>query len=325
MNDSQFLKDQAVQIRRLLKQSGDDPILVPQLRQRLKDVERELAATQSAPTTLFPIESALPRVALFLKGASVRNSEGIRPALAGDALIQFERMFTEQALDDERAAARAAGRMRRRRGSPTPTLLFTGTARGSFGLEFVPQQGSEGDLLEVHSQTLKNVAKALLRVTIPDPKTEDAIAGVSPRVLEPMKKFLKTLAQYGAELRLAFSDEPSTVVTGERIKQAAERLDREWEENEIEIEGTFRGFTRETTVFDLLPDTGVLISGTVADSLTEEDLDRIDALTNKRCIASLQVTTIRPLGGTARDNYLLLDARPKKPAPEDEGARLPTS
>jgi len=311
MNDRIFLKDQAAQIRRLLDEAADDPVLVPQLQQRLQAVERELSATESTSTTLFPMESALPKVALFLKGTGVRDSEGIRPALAGESLIQYERMYTEQALHDERAAARAAGRTRRRRGSPTPTLLFTGTPRGSFGLEFVPS-GDDASL-PVHAQTLKNIANALVRVSSADPTLEQAIEGISPRVLQPMKRFLKTLAQYEAELRLAFSDEPSRVIAGDRIKQAAERLDREWEEKEIEVKGTFRGLTRETTVFDLIPDEGGLITGTIADSLTEEDFDRIDALTNQHCVVVLQVTTLRPVGGTPRVTYLLLDAKPEEP------------
>ena len=185
MNDRSFLKDQAAQIRRLLDEAADDPVLIPQLQQRLQAVEHELEATEATPTTLFPIETALPKVALFIKGAGVRESDGIRPALAGEALIQYERMFIEQSLHDERAAARAAGRTRRRRGSPTPTLLFTGTPRGSFGLEFVPQESGDDALLPVHAQTLKNVASALMRVSIADPTLEEAIEGISRACSSP--------------------------------------------------------------------------------------------------------------------------------------------
>lgn len=42
MNDMTFLQIQAVQLRQLLADAGDDPILVPQLRQRLADAEQQL-------------------------------------------------------------------------------------------------------------------------------------------------------------------------------------------------------------------------------------------------------------------------------------------
>jgi hypothetical protein len=314
MNQHSFLQSQVTQLRRLLAGARDNPILAPQLQQRLEDVEGELKTLESRVGTPFPVEIAPPRVAIFLKGGGVPDSDGIRAALAGEALIQYERMFTEQALHDERAAARTAGRSRRRRGSSTPSLLFTGTARGSFGLEFLPQQPEDEALLPIHAQALANVAEALVRVSADDPGLEKAIEGISPRVLVPMKKFLKTLAQYDVDLRLAFSDAPSKAIAADQIKRAAERLEREWEEVELRVKGVFRGLTRESTIFDVLPDEGGLITGTIADSLTEEDFDRIDALTNQRCVAELQVTTLRPIGGAPRVTYLLLDAKPEEPA-----------
>lgn len=51
--------------------------------------------------------------------------------------------------------------------------------------------------------------------------------------------------------------------------------------------------------FDLNPDEGETIAGTVADHLTEEDLDRIGSLTNKPCVAKLQKTTVSGIVGAA--------------------------
>lgn len=49
----------------------------------------------------------------------------------------------------------------------------------------------------------------------------------------------------------------------------------------VTFHGTFRGVTREIGYFDFLTDEGILITGRVADYFTEEDLERIDALTNQ--------------------------------------------
>lgn len=136
MNKQTFLQIQTLELQHLLEAAGDDPILVPQLRERLEDAQTELEESRRQYGTLIPNEPvALPRAAIFLKGDGVLDSEGIRPALAGEAMIQYEKMFTEQAMHDERDAARKDGRHRRKRGTPKPSLLFTGTPRGSFGLE----------------------------------------------------------------------------------------------------------------------------------------------------------------------------------------------
>lgn len=310
MNDLTFLKIQSLELRKLLESGGNDPILGPQLRERLAEAEKELQAAQLQQGQLFPLNHyELPRAALFLKGDGVLGSEGIRPGLAGEALIQYEKMFIEQALHDEREAARNAGRQRRRRGATTPSLLFTGTPRGSFGLEFVPQPTEEGNLLEVHARSLRNIAEALVRVAGSDAVSlDEAIGLIPPRMLHPLKQFLKTLADYEAELRLAFHDRPSHFLTAGQIQTAAERLEREVSDTEIELSGIFRGVTLDSGHFDLRTDTGDDITGTVIDELTEDDLERINGLTNKECKARLLKTTLRGLSGTSRSMFVLLNA-----------------
>ena len=309
MNKPSFLQIQAIQLRQLLENAADDPILSPQLQERLDDVEKEIGTIGHAEGcgSSPPEKPSLPRAAIFLRGEGVQGSEGIRPALAGESLIQYERMFTEQALHDEREAARTIGRHRRPRGTPTPGLFFTGTPRGSFGLEFAPQQTADESTLRVHERSLRNIAKALISVGNSDSASlENAVREIPPRVLAPMKRFLKALAQHGAELRLAFSDSPPQSLTIERIKVASELLERELQEEEIDIKGTFRGLTRESGFFDLIDDVGDVITGTVADNLTEEDLERIDKLTNKPCVAHIQKTTVLQVNRDAKSTYLLL-------------------
>lgn len=103
---------------------------------------------------------------------------------------------------------------------------------------------------------------------------------------------------------------PSQSISSELIKRAADRLEQELEEAEITVEGLFRGLTRESLVFDLVTDDQTLITGAIADDLVEEDLDRIDELTNKRCVARLLKTTLRIVAGAPRETYLLLNATP---------------
>ena len=311
MNNRTFLQIQAIQLRDLLEKAGDDPILVPQLRERLKDAENELEAAKHQDGSLLPKENVvLPSAAIFLRGGGVQDSEGIRPSLAGEALIQYEKMFTGQAMHDERDAARKAGRQRRPRGASMPGLLFTGTPRGSFGLEFVPQPTEDGLLLEVHARSLRNVADALVRVAGSKSESlDEVVQSIPSRVLQPLKQFLKLLAQHGVDLRLAFHDQPAQSLTAEEIKKAAERLEREVEQKEQRVSGTFRGVTRETGHFDLRTDADEVISGRVDDQFTEDDFDRIDRLTNKPCKAELQRTTVRTIAGTSTPTFVLLNAQ----------------
>jgi hypothetical protein len=88
-------------------------------------------------------------------------------------------------------------------------------------------------------------------------------------------------------------------------------IQREVEQDTVKLKGKFRGVTLESGCFDLVTDDG-LIKGSVADDLTEEDLERIHKLTNHDCVAELQKTTVRKIGGPETTDYVLLDARSSK-------------
>jgi hypothetical protein len=216
-------------------------------------------------------------------------------------------MFVEQALHDEREAARSAGRQRRQRGSAVPALLLTGTPRGSFGLEFTPQLQEDHALLDVHRGSLEHIAEAI--ITAAESESADQLAETIPaKVLQPLTRFFRTLANYKAELRLALPNGRSRSISAEQATGTAERLERTIAQEEVQRTGTFRGLTRESGWFDLVLEDGAVVTGVVADAFTEEDLDRIDALTNKRCLASLQETRITKAGRTT-SSVILLDAK----------------
>lgn len=309
MNKQTFLQVQTLELQRLLQTAGDDPILAPQLRERLEDAQKELDEVRRQEGALLPREPPeLPRAAIFLRGDGVNDSEGIRPGLAGEAMIQYEKIFVEQALHDEREAARKAGRHRRRRGASKPGLLLTGTPRGSFGMEFVPQVTDEA-VLETHAESLRHVADAIIVVAEGSSGLDEIVKKIPANVLQHVKSFLVTLARHGAELRLAFPDRSSRSLSAERVKDAAERLDRGVFQQEVTIHGKMRGVTFESGRFDFVSESGDVISGTVADHLTEEEMERLSQLTNQPCNATLQKTAVNKIGGGSPPNYVLLDAQ----------------
>jgi hypothetical protein len=303
MNSQASVKLQLLELKRMLERAMGDPILEPQLRNRIHDAEDELASTASEP-----IRPAAPRTAIFLKGGGVIGSQGIRPSLAGESLIQYEKMFIEQALHDEREAARASGLSRRPKGSLTPGLLFVGTPRGSFGLEFTPAPSSDKSLDEIHVRSLENIANAITSVTNETVvKWEEPIP---PSVLRPLRLFLKTLAQNGAELRMSFDNRAPQSFPAAEINRAFERLEREVKQEEREIQGEFRGLTLETGMFDIRPDGGHVVSGRVADGLDDDQLEDIYNLLNERCVFKVIETTVIKAGIASPPTYTLLSAEP---------------
>lgn len=310
MTDAHFLQRQILELTRLRDLAGSDPVLRPQLQERLDEAETALERAQRVEGSLLPkVESQMPRAAIFLRGGGVSGAQGIRPNLAGNVLIQYEKMFTAQAIHDEREAAVSAGRQRRPRGAPVPELLFTSTPRGSFGMEFVPQPTSDTSILAVHERSFRNVASAITAVSAPEASVAAAaIRQIPSAVLQPLKQFVRVLSEYKAELRLAFPDRPSVAVSSAQLKSASERLEREVSQDILEVLGVFRGVTRESGHFDVKTESGEVLTGIVSETFTEDDLTRVDALTNRRCRATIQRTVVSNVAGALPAEYILLDA-----------------
>lgn len=312
MTDFQFLERQVLELKRLRDLAAQDPILGPQLQERLDEATNALQEAQRVEGSLIPqLEPEMPRAAIFLRGGGVVGSQGIRPNLAGNVLIQYEKMFTAQAIHDEREAAVRAGRQRRPRGAPVPELLFTSTPRGSFGMEFVPQVTSDTSVLAVHERSFRNLANAITAVSAAEPRVaEEAIRRIPSAVLQPLKQFVRVLSDYQAELRLAFPDQPSMAVTSAQLRSASERLEREVTQDVLEVLGVFRGVTRESGHFDVKTEGGDVITGLVADTFSEDDLARVDELTNRRCLATIRRTVVSTVAGALPAEYVLIDAVP---------------
>ncbi len=306
MMDATSAQLQVVSLTRLLEEVGDDPLLGPQFRERLEEAEQFLRRSDESRAA--PEQVPFPRTAMFLHGDGVQGSEGIRPGLAGEVLIQYERMFVEQALQDERIVAQAAGRSRRPNGATPPGLLFTGTPRGSFGMVFVPQAADDSSMRGVYIESLNAVTDLLIRVASGGGTSLDETEnGLQSPVMRPLKQLLKALGKYRVGLRMAFDNRPPQSVSADQILKAVERLDRDVTEEQVDVLGVFQGVTLMTGHFDFVTNDSTLISGIVTEQLALDGLDRIYALTNHNCKASLWKTTFRRNQGDPKTTYLLTD------------------
>ena len=108
---------------------------------------------------------------------------------------------------------------------------------------------------------------------------------------------------------MAFSDRPSQTLSALELIAAADLLEREVSESDMRVDGVFRGLTQDTGYFDFRTDDGKVISGTVADELSEDDMDRLSKLTNRPCIAEIHETTMHKVEGPATTKYVLINAR----------------
>lgn len=316
MVDSIFNKAHLADLERLAEVAKDDPVLGPQSLSRLERArtQAQADATQTEGQGSLLPQAQLFRAAFFLDGDAVAGTSGIDCMLAGQALTYYTKMFAEEARVRERDAAEAAGRARRPRGSGEPTLMLTATPRGSFGFEVTPRTNDE-TLVQMHGAVIQSVIDTIMTV---GGDNDGPVGGVeNERLLPHLKQFFKTLAKHHVSIRFATTTGDRRRLEADRVSAAAERLSRKVIERNIEAAGVFRGLTLETGRFDFRTNNDDLISGEVSGDLGADELDRIYALKDQRCIAALQQTKIIHVDKTTV-KYQLLDAIATPP--EDEVA-----
>jgi hypothetical protein len=306
--DRSFLQAQKLELERLLEQVADHPLMAPPLRSRLQRVEQKLLELPKEDASVSPEQL---RSALFFRRGGVAP-EGIDAGLAGEALAQYQKMFEQQAIHDERELARSAGRKRRPKGASTPRLLLTGTPAGSFGFEFIPQITPDNAALKAHGESLQKIANWLHQAGDDDKSYNDSIIAMPSGVLSAMKRFFRVLANYETELRLVFWNDITHFLPIEKIKKASARLEREVISKDLELEGIFRGMTLESGHFDLITEDGKVISGVISDEFTEEDMEQLYSLKDKKCKFYLTEIIIQHnKQNRLNSNYLLNNALEK--------------
>jgi hypothetical protein len=301
MNQDSFQQAHLNELERLATESASDPLLGPQDKQRLDRFRQTTAQAPRRP------DSSASRAAFFLRGRGVTGTTGIDSLLAGKTLTHCALMFTEQAKVDERDSARKQGRERRRRGSGIPSVLFTGTPRGSFGFEFAPVTSDE-TLLPIHAAALDKLVHVIAKVAAGDSAVDETVPDL---VLPHLKLFFKDLASFDVALRIATSSGFRQDLTAETVRQTADRLAKEVSEDTIDVAGEFRGLTLDTGRFDFRPTGQDELSGDVSEDLTEERLLAISRLTGTSCVATLFERTVTHPGRKPAVSYVLLNLKPQ--------------
>jgi hypothetical protein len=161
----------------------------------------------------------------------------------------------------------------------------------------------------LHSRSLESVADLLVSVAENSSGgIDDQLSSAASGIVPHLKNFLGVLADHGTNLRLAFSNKETRTLTAEAIRMAGDRLKREIVSEQRDFEGVIRGLLLESGMFDLKTDDDI-ISGSVSEALSDDDLDRIYQLTNQRCSVRLEVTTYNRPGRPQRIAYVLLSAK----------------
>lgn len=291
------LKAQIIDTERLLEMVIDHPIMSEGLKEKLIELKSELEK--------LPKESFEPSVSLLFSGKAVVGSQGIKSSFVSKTINPFQAMVkTQTALQ---RFGRVGKRGQTKKGANTE-LYLTALPIGSFGIEL--SQLETNDLLDSLdvSNAIKQVMTLIYNTSIDDKTFETTIANTPKRNLANLKRFLHEISAENSVLKME-SGELGIELSREKVLEAYNRVAAATDnEDEIFIDGVFRGLLLDSGKFEVQDSEGNKISGFISEELSEEQLVEYDQYyLNQSCKIHLRIHKTRFVTGNEKIDYELLE------------------
>jgi hypothetical protein len=259
---------------------------------RLREVEQELATID--------LDTRSPAKArLTFRGRPVIGSHGIFAEFA---------MTATNAFTDAVAAMAAAFAGPLSSSGPIPNreqsqLLITSTAVGSFGFEL--EEHRETPLLladeSAVAQAIAQTQELLESTTGTDDELTDAAAGVAPRVINAVKKFLDVLSSEDAFCAVESGGKTFRFQDVGQVRQGLERLGQDnLHEDLATLTGEFQGVLPKRRTFEFkLAGEETVITGKIGANISDPD-----AL-NRHLHRLITISVVETRVGNGRPRYVL--------------------
>lgn len=300
------LRGEIASLRELVvKSDGRDPLGTRSLRKRLAKLEAELDAIEAN-------ETRSANVALVFDGAAVRGSSSIEADFAGKALLDYQELIAKHVAVSEGGLAergRLTDEVHRQ-----SKMNITGLVHGSFGFVLEEDNSEQLGMFETPANlAVKSVTELLQDVAAAQGAAFEArLEDLDARIFQALKRFVGHLHRADSTLKLA-EEQRELRLDKESVQRAFERVSKvDIEELEETVEGELLGLVPVQRRFDFRRnDTGEVIQGRVAPTLSADYLERIDqegVIAGGQWRATIRSKTLHhPDGRHSTVTHLLID------------------
>lgn len=294
-----FLKTQLIETDRLMELTGDHPIMSVSLAERRSEIAEALAN--------LPPGQKEAKTVLYFSGELVVGSLGIDATFAGRVLTPFQNMVVNEHAHRWHGTLGSRGR---RTGEPESRMILTGLPRGSFGLELSKAGNDELFEEDQLADTLSHVTRLIESAGRSDEDFASELDEAAPRVIKNLREFLEVVSKGNAGMSVESGDSRCRL-TPEEVTEAFGRVsDTVTDEQEMEIEGVFKGVLLESWRFDFVNTSGRKITGKLDEEITQEEAVAMGRdFLNADCTGDFVKTTVVFKNGRERTSYVLRDIR----------------
>ena len=309
--ETERIKAQIVDTQRLLELVLEHPLMSVSLKERLYSLQAELEE--------LPKESNEPKISLLFSGKAVVGSLGIKSSFVSKTIKPLQEMIKTQVAYHRFSRSGKRGHAKRGDEPANTELYLTALPTGSFGMELSQLESNDLFDSEDVSNAMKQVMTLIYNTSVDEETFEKTIEDTPKKNLVNLKQFLHEVSEENSVLKMV-SGELGIELTNEKVSEAYNRVAAtDDEEEEIFIEGVFRGLLLDSGRFEIQDVNGKKISGFISDELSEEELINIDKyFLNENCVIHLKLHRTKFITGREKVDFELIEITPKKSTPTSE-------
>lgn len=300
LRHKEILTTDLIGLRELTETMPDDPLAGPLAQSRIASLEEEIGQVGEGPPRI-------PEAEMFFGPGPAIGSAGLDAKFASRILNSYQDIISNQFAATFHGALRRAGR---RRGENDSRLYLTALPRGSFGLQLSQPHVEDFVAAQEVARVMDEVTDLVAASAEDDSSFTAALQRFHPRVLPPLRALLETMATAGSDCRM-ISGTKQVRLTKEKVSFASARVTAaQTRRDEFEFDGVFDGVLLQSGKFEFEPQGQSLITGWLAENVTDEQAEEWGRLTGKPAKACVQITTVTTPNGERRLAYELLALSP---------------
>ena len=305
LRKKESLQADLVGIEGLLAITPDDPLATPLMQSRASELREEIAKTNG-------VNTKIPETEIFFGQGPVIGSKGIEAKFAGQVLNRFQDIVSNHFAAKFLGILRRAGRPR---GEMDSKLYLTALPTGSFGLQLTQPHVEDFVAAGQLALAMEEITDLVAAAGKDDQTFDQMLESVHGRVLIPLREFLETLSKAGADCKM-FSGLKRAELKKEQVTQAYDRAAAaKTKQDDLSLDGTFCGTLLRSGRFEFEPQGQSVLSGWLAEDVSEEQAIEMENLVGKPAHALLRATTISTKSGARRPTYELISLKPLEVLP----------
>ena len=295
----EWLQWQLTETQQLLEVSKDSLLMKVSLENRIEEIKRQLKELEE--------HSVEAKISLLFARNAVLGSMGIKSSFASKTMSSIQGMIKTQIVYDAYGEERIGKRGKLGK-TKMGEMFLTGLPQGSFGFELSLMNNEDLFAEDYAANSIKEVMDIIQATATDQEQYEKLVSNHPSRMFTYLKDFFKELASENSMLKMESGSHYVELSVDDNMTGYARTTSTHCQENNIKINGVFKGAFVESGKFEFLDEDGNIKHGKISEDIDEDMIvEYIRRYSNENCTMMILERNFTFKDGRKSTSYELID------------------